>query len=132
MPYFHFRWLDEPITDKITTFLTPGEDDVHVFHRLFSPFSPLFCVSENGRYLKTAMLKGKTVTMLITNRVLGVHSDIVLVLVVPDLQINRDPLPLFLASYAMVQVQIQEELIEGWERILVLGLNMNHVTGPQK
>ena len=74
MPYFHFRWLDEPITDKITTFLTSGEDDVHVFHRLFSPFSPLFCVSENGRYLKTAMLKGKTVTMLITNRVLGVHS----------------------------------------------------------
>ena len=55
-----------------------------------------------------------------------------LVLVVPDLQINRDPLPLFLASYAMVQVRIQEELIEGWERILVLGLNMNHVTGPQK
>ena len=90
MPYFHFRWLDEPITDKITTFLTPGEDDVHVFHRLFSPFSPLFCVSENGRYLKTAMLKGKTVTMLITNRVLGVHSDIVLVLVVPDLQIFAD------------------------------------------
>jgi hypothetical protein len=56
----------------------------------------------------------------------------VLVLVVPDLQINTDPLPLFLASYAMVQVRIQEELIEGWEGILVLGLNMNHVMGPQK
>ena len=47
-----------------------------------------------------------------------------LVLVVPDLQINIDPLPLFLASYAMVQVRIQEELREGWERILGLGLNM--------
>ena len=70
--------------------------------------------------------------MLITNRVLGVHSDIVLVLVVPDLQINTDPLPWFLASYAMVQVRIQEELIEGWEGILVLGLNMNHVLGTQK
>jgi hypothetical protein len=41
---------------------------------IFSPFSPHFCVSENGGDLKTAMLKGKTVIMLITHRVLGVHS----------------------------------------------------------
>ena len=111
--FFVFLW--GPRFSKVG-WTTPGEGDLHVFHRCLPPLCAYGCVWKGGyqKKLKLQCWKGKTVRMLTTHWVFGVHGTSTCSHFADFSHIHPH---WFWLSMPWCQVRIQEELIEGWEGI---------------